>query len=412
MNINTIVSDKIKESRLFGVSKPAVLKEIFKVPDEINIKKLHKNIDSYYNTFYIKKSWAKRKLTTEERRQSFLNIEKDIINRLNEIPDGEPADNYRKISVINTEWLKKTQKIFNKILTQILLDKKIRGIKQKSIIPYLHSSVKQRSYSTNAETHIGDKYILAIDLKDFYPSVSKTKICDWFVNEMHLPYDIAMFYAIISTIKGDDNNYKLGQGLSQSATLAYLVNYKLFNYLYEFARDLNIQMSIYVDDIIFSSDSDIPQSFIDKLFGIIKDNGMLIKKQKLNFYKKDSTKKITGVYINGKKTRVANKKHEEFHFQYKALLENIKKIKNIDDYYKIYNLYLKFYGNYQHINMVEKRVHDRYIKFKDEYDAYFPKGVNKKQKNINYRKNNIKNESDRNKINNSFQKLLNKINNN
>jgi hypothetical protein len=62
--------------------------------------------------------------------------------------------------------------------------------------------------------------------------------------------------------------------------------------------------------------------------------------------------------------------------------------------------------------MVEKRVHDRYIKFKDEYDEYFPKGVNKKQKNLNYRKNNIKNETDRNKINNSFQKLLNKTNNN
>ena len=58
----------------------------------------------------------------------------------------------------------------------ILLDKKVRGIKQKSIIPYLHSAVKQRSYHTNAQAHVGDKYVFAIDLRDFYPSVTKYKL--------------------------------------------------------------------------------------------------------------------------------------------------------------------------------------------------------------------------------------------
>lgn len=147
---------------------------------------------------------------------------------------------------------------------------------------------------------MGDKYVFAIDLKDFYPSVSKRKICNFFKNEFNLSYDIAMIYAVLSTTKSDDGSYRLGQGLSQSATLAYLVNYKLFNYLYEESINNGIDMSIYVDDVIFSSYNPIPQSFINKLFGLIEQNDMKIKKSKVINYKKESTKKSYRCLYYGK----------------------------------------------------------------------------------------------------------------
>lgn len=408
MDFDKLIEQKIQESRLYGVTKPSIIKEILKIPDEINLKSLDKIIDNFYDTFYIEKTWAKKNLTKEEKYKEFLNIEKEKSERLVKIPTGEDSTRYRKIVTINQEWLKKSQKKFNKILMNIMLDKKVRGVKQKSIIPYLHSAVKQRSYHTNAQVHIGDRYVFAIDLKDFYPSVTKYKLYLFFKEKFNLSPDIAMFYSVLSTCKSDDGSYRLGQGLSQSSTLAYLVNYSLFNYLYVLSRDNDIQMSIYVDDVVFSSKKKIPQSFIDRLFGIIKGNDMLIKRQKVHNYKKESVKKITGVYINGNKTRVANNKHYEFHIQYKYLKNKISNISSLDDYYKIYNLYLKFYGNFQHIKMVEGRVHDRYELFINEYDEYFPKGINKKQKNLNYQKGNIKNISDNQKINKCYQKLLNK----
>lgn len=408
MDFDKLIEQKIQESRLYGVTKPSIIKEILKIPDEINLKSLDKIIDNFYDTFYIEKTWAKKNLTKEEKYKEFLNIEKEKSERLVKIPTGEDSTRYRKIVTINQEWLKKSQKKFNKILMNIMLDKKVRGVKQKSIIPYLHSAVKQRSYHTNAQVHIGDRYVFAIDLKDFYPSVTKYKLYLFFKEKFNLSPDIAMFYSVLSTCKSDDGSYRLGQGLSQSSTLAYLVNYSLFNYLYVLSRDNDIQMSIYVDDVVFSNKKKIPQSFIDRLFGIIKGNDMLIKRQKVHNYKKESVKKITGVYINGNKTRVANNKHYEFHIQYKYLKNKISNISSLDDYYKIYNLYLKFYGNFQHIKMVEGRVHDRYELFINEYDEYFPKGINKKQKNLNYQKGNIKNISDNQKINKCYQKLLNK----
>lgn len=408
MDLDKLIEQKIQESRLYGVTKPSIIKEILTIPDDINLKSLDKIIDDFYDTFYIEKTWAKKNLTKEERYKEFLNVEKEKSERLVKIPTGEDSTKYRKIVTINQEWLKKSQKRFNKILMNIMLDKKVRGVKQKSIIPYLHSAVKQRSYHTNAQVHIGDRYVFAIDLKDFYPSVTKYNLYLFFKEKFNLSPDIAMFYSVLSTCKSDDGTYRLGQGLSQSSTLAYLVNYSLFNYLYVLSKDNDIEMSIYVDDVVFSSKKKIPQSFIDRLFGIIKGNDMLIKRKKVHNYKKESVKKITGVYINGNKTRVANNKHYEFHTQYKYLKNKISDINSLDDYYKIYNLYLKFYGNFQHIKMVEGRVHDRYELFIDEYDEYFPKGINKKQKNLNYQKGNIKNISDNQKINKCYQKLLNK----
>ena len=408
MDLDKLIEQKIQESRLYGVTKPSIIKDMLDIPNKINIKKLDKQIGSFYDTFYIRKTWAKENQTREQKYEKFLNIEKDISERLIEIPTGEDTTKYRKIVTINQDWLKKSQKIFNKILMNVLLDKKVRGIKQKSIVPYLHSAVKQRSYHTNAQVHIGDKYVFAIDLKDFYPSVTKYKLYLFFKNKFHLSSDIAMFYAVISTCKSDDGLYRLGQGLSQSSTLAYLVNYSLFNYLYCLAKENDIDMSIYVDDVVFSSSKEIPQFFIDRLFGIIKGNDMLIKRQKVHNYKKESVKKITGVYINGNKTRVANEKHLEIHTQYKYLKNEIKNISDLDEYFKIYNLYLKFYGNYQHVQMVEGRVHDRYKLFIKEYDEYFPKGINKKQKNLIYQKNNIKNIIDSQKINSCYQRLVNK----
>ncbi len=408
MDLDKLIEQKIQESRLYGVTKPSIIKDMLDIPNRINIKKLDKQIDSFYDTFYVHKTWAKENQTREQKYEKFLNIEKDISERFIEIPTGEDTTKYRKIVTINQDWLKKSQKIFNKILMNVLLDKKVRGIKQKSIVPYLHSAVKQRSYHTNAQVHIGDKYVFAIDLKDFYPSVTKYKLYLFFKNNFHLSSDVSMFYAVLSTCKSDDGTYRLGQGLSQSSTLAYLVNYNLFNYLYYLSKENDIDMSIYVDDVVFSSKKVIPQSFIDRLFGIIKRNDMLIKRQKVRNYKKESVKKITGVYINGNRTRVANNKHLEIHIQYKYLKNEIKNVCNLDEYFKIYNLYLKFYGNYQHIQMVEGRVHDRYRLFIKEYDEYFPKGINKKQKNLIYQKNNVKNIADSQKINSCYQRLVNK----
>lgn len=404
MELDNLIKSKIKASRIYGVNKQSTIKEILSIPNDINLKKLDKHIDSFYDYFYIKKR-SKDEIKGKEKELKYLNTNKEPYRRLSSIPVDEDKINYRRIVSIKEQWLKNSHKKLSKILMNIVLTEKEIGVKRKSIIPYLHSTVKQRSYHTNALVHIGDKYVFAMDIKDFYPSITKYKLYKFFVNDFNLSSDSAMIYSILSTCKSDDGSYKLGQGLSQSSILAYLVNYRLFNYLFEISRENEIDMSIYVDDVVFSSKKIIPQSFIDRLFGIIKGNEMSIKKEKIHNYKNKSVKKITGIYIHGNRTRVSNSKHHEFVIQYKYLNSNINNIKDINHYFDIYNLYLKFYGNYQHIKMVEGRVNDIFENFINKYDNYFPKGINKNNKGEKYTYNNIKRDEDKAKFSSCYKRL-------
>ena len=52
---------------------------------------------------------------------------------------------------INERWLKKVLKKINKLLSQSLIEKNSKNINYP--IAYLHSSLKKRSYTTNASTH-------------------------------------------------------------------------------------------------------------------------------------------------------------------------------------------------------------------------------------------------------------------
>ena len=89
MELDKLIEQKIQESRLYGVTKPVIIKEILGIPNDIDIKHLDKTIDSFYDTFYIKKSWAKENQTKEQKYERFLCIEKDVSERLMEIPTGE-----------------------------------------------------------------------------------------------------------------------------------------------------------------------------------------------------------------------------------------------------------------------------------------------------------------------------------
>lgn len=407
MEYNEIIKSKIEQSRIYHKNHPELIKNILGIPRDIDLKNLDNIIEKCYDYFYLPKTSIKlkEKKNYEERINDYLNFEKENIDRVKEIPPNVPKTNYRRIIVINSLWLKKTHKLFNKILTDILLTPKIRGIKPEGILPYLHSSVKRRSFLTNAVVHTGKKYVFAIDLKDFYPSVTKDKIIRFFIQQFKLDKDTATIYAILSTCPDERGVYRLAQGFSQSATLAFLVNYTLFNFLYEISRKQGIEMSVYVDDVIFSSKKEIPQEFMNRLFKIIEKNGMKIKNKKVKYYRKDDVKKITGIYVKGKKTKVSNSKHHEIHIQYQYLKEHIVMVNSLNDYYYIYNLYLKFYGNYQHILMVEKNISDKYKKFIDKYDSFFPKGINKNNSRKSYSKDNVASETNKQKLNYSFQKL-------
>lgn len=389
--------DKVKEClekcRLYNFNSRSGIRNLLNIPKDFDLEKVHEGLLSYYNFFYIKKlDKAKTKETLEERKNKYLSIEEPM-DIYDVRPEDYSKDKYRMLININEKWLKKTLKKINKLLSQSLIEKNKKEINYP--IPYLHSSLKKRSYTTNASTHRNNKYLLAIDIQNFYPSITYEKILNFFKFDLKLDNDIAEIYTALCTCPLDDPitgsfKYGIGQGLATSPVLAFLSNYRMFKYLNELALRYNMEMTVYVDDVVFSSDKPIKQEFINSLFGIVKRNGLSIKKSKVKIFGPKQDKKITGLYITTEgKIRAPRSKHEEIKVQYDYLSEKVLNINNMNDYFNFYNLFLKFKGNIQFVLLVEERVTTKHLKFIEEYKEFFLYGVKKNKKGNKYTKENI-----------------------
>lgn len=386
----------LEQCRLYNFNSRKGIKKILNIPEDFDMDNVKDSLNNCYSFFYIKKpekmKKENKKETREEKYARYLSIREP-----NDIFDYRPEDynrnKYRMLININELWLKKALKKINKLITLSLIEKNKNSIDYP--IEYLHSSLKKRSYTTNVNAHKENKYLLAIDIQNFYPSISFNKIFNFFKYDLSLKNDIALIYATLCTCPLDDPiigevDYGLGQGLATSPILAYLSNYRMFEYIYKFALANNIKMTVYVDDIVFSSKKPIKQEFVNALFGIVKRNNLNIKKSKVKIYGSNDNKKITGICLTSKgKVRVPKSKHEEVKVQYDYLSKKIFDIKNIDEYFDFYNLFIKFKGNIEFIKLVEGKATSKHINFINEYKDYFLYGKKKKKRSNIYSKNNI-----------------------
>lgn len=418
---NDVSASLQKKCRLHNFNSRKGIEHLLGIPDDIDMKNLRQEILKCYQFFYMKKPKYVKE-TKPERIKRYLNPNISC-NIYNEVPDDYSRDDYRMLIDIRKDkrWLKKVLKKINKQLSNSLINKVRRSdrtIDFQYDIEYLHSSMRKRSYETNAKEHKNEKYVLAIDIQNFYPSIKEHKVYSFFKRELMLDKDIATIYTILCTCPLEDPKVKedfefgLGQGLATSPILAYMINYRMFNYIYDKASKYGLKMTVYVDDVVFSSDKPIPQKFINSLFSIIKQNGMNIKRKKVHLFDKKQLKKITGVILTStNRVRVDKSKHEELFYQYDYLNKNITEVNNIKEYFNIYNLFLKFNGNVQFVDLVEGRVLSKYTNFINNYKEYFPNGIEKIKKREVYKKENLSNEDYKEilKCYENFKKYIDKV---
>ena len=128
---------------------------------------------------------------------------------------------------------------------------------------------------------------------------------------MKIPNDIAKILTELTTFEGH-----LPTGAPTSVILAYFAYARTFDDIHKKAQELNIDMSVYIDDITFSSQKPIPKSFYNFVEKRMKQQGLTLKKNKTRWYKPDDFKIITGHGISAKN-------------EGKVPLKNILKIKAI-----------------------------------------------------------------------------------
>ena len=166
------------------------------------------------------------------------------------------------------------------------LNKELQKLETPS---YLFSGIKGKSFIDNALVHVQNKYILCVDIHSFYPSTNSKKVLEYYKYSLEIPNDIAKILTELTTFDGH-----LPTGAPTSVILAYFAYEKTFEDIYKKAQELDIDMSVYVDDITFSSKKTIPTSFYNFVEKRMKQQGLILKKKKTKWYKPDDFKIITG----------------------------------------------------------------------------------------------------------------------
>lgn len=190
-------------------------------------------------------------------------------------------------------------------------------LNQIKVPDYVFSGVKGKSYYDNALIHKGNRYVYKIDLTAFFPCIHRDYVYLFFINELNTSPDIANILTNLTTVdltlcsiknvqkvetfymqKKLRNSNHLATGSPTSPILSYLVNKPMFNEIYDLSSKNNIVMTIYADDVTFSSIDKISYQFKTIVNKIVTKYHYKISKPKVKSYTKHYPKLITGVVLD------------------------------------------------------------------------------------------------------------------
>lgn len=174
-----------------------------------------------------------------------------------------------------------------------------------------HGFLRGRSIKSNAQCHLNRKWIINIDLKDFFPSIHFGRVKGVFISwPFNFPEPIARDLANLCCCDGI-----LPQGAPTSPIISNFVCWKLDNQLMRFAKKNKCFYTRYADDITFSTNlKEIPESvgvisdyefkLSDAFIEIIQSNGFNINVDKTRFSSSYNRQEVTGLIVNSHNVNV------------------------------------------------------------------------------------------------------------
>ncbi len=294
-----------------------------------------------------------------------------------------------------------------------------------------HGFVKGKSIKTNASTHVKSKYVLNIDLKDFFPSINFGRVRGMF---MAYPYRLSAPAATVLSQICCYNN-QLPQGAPTSPIISNMICAKLDSQLLQLAKQNKCLFTRYADDITFSTckkrfpktiaytDETTNQIHVgDDLNNIIKNNGFFINNEKVWFRTRDRRQTVTGLIVNDFVNVTRKYKN-----QVRAMLHALKKYgpektkkefeskyfnNNTPEWKCLPKFELVLKGKIEYIGMIRGHESDIYLKYLSELKRISPETVPRpitELEKLNQDYQNLKSKDNPQERGYILQSLLNKL---
>ncbi len=171
----------------------------------------------------------------------------------------------------------------------------------------VHGFVPDRSVRSNAEAHINRRYVVNLDLKDFFPSITENRIRG-VLRALGVDHRVAEIVARLCCYKGS-----LPQGAPTSPVLSNMICYRLDTVLLQIAKGARAIYTRYADDITFStfqppaglfevaippSGRISPEALKVDLQKAVTGNGFAINPDKAHYADRHARRIVTGIKIN------------------------------------------------------------------------------------------------------------------
>ncbi|MEN6669487.1 retron Ec67 family RNA-directed DNA polymerase/endonuclease [Psychrobacter sp. B38] len=167
---------------------------------------------------------------------------------------------------------------------------------------------------SNAKSHINKKYVLNLDIKDFFKSITFSRIVGYFVKnrDFLLDVDVAVTIAQIATYRElDGTEGYLPQGSPLSPVISNLIGNILDIKILRLAKKYKLDYTRYADDITLSTNlKDFPYQIAVhrqdrwivgyQLEKVITSSKFEINKSKTRLYTKNERQEVTSLSVNEK----------------------------------------------------------------------------------------------------------------
>lgn len=204
---------------------------------------------------------------------------------------------------------------------------------------YLYGGIQGRDYVKNAQYHQGARALLAFDVKDFYPSITRKLVVEIFKFFCKFPDDVSNLLADLTTLNGI-----VPQGACTSSHIANLVFHDVEHRLVGELKEKKLRYSRLLDDISISATRKLNQkeiNFIEsKVLALLAIKKFKIKKEKTRITSIENPEKlmeVTGLWLNRFRPRVKPAERESIRNELFRCEKNFTLSRTDSSYHTDYN---------------------------------------------------------------------------
>lgn len=201
-----------------------------------------------------------------------------------------------------------------------LLDSIKESLDAIPMSPCVHGFVLGRSIITNAESHKQQRYVLNIDIKDFFPSISSEMLMPILGRYSLLDKSLLPWIEHLCFYRG-----ALPQGAPTSPVLSNVYMLQVDSVFSDYASQHGFIYTRYADDLTFSGEGvkASKDEIISLVSSALQGIGLKINSKKTKLMPYYQRQVVTGIVVNNERLTLSRAKKEEI-FQHIKNREPVK----------------------------------------------------------------------------------------